>query len=175
MIKFRQKQYTSPKIRIAAKSQRAILNAADKFFKSKAGKGYLGAVSKVTGNKRYKDAAKGVEAISKTVKMVPQNPGKAIRRAAAGTVINPGMTAATVADPALGIAVPAYNASPVNLKMVAATMPGMTKSPELVQRIGRNMMRNNRRTGASRFGQEFEYHVNKGALGSSSILQGIAI
>jgi hypothetical protein len=150
MIVLRQKQYVHPLVHkaLATKPGQSILNGAIKVLKSPA----------------YQEAGKTVKAVTKTVKMVPKNPGAAVRRATAGTIINPGLTVAEAGDVALSVGVPAYNAIPVNLKMAAAMVPGLTKTPASVQKVGRDMMRNNGKTRASRFGQRLEYGVNKLAL-----------
>lgn len=161
MIVLRQKQYVHPLVHkaLATKPGQSILKGAIKVLKSPA----------------YQEAGKTVKAVTKTVKMVPKNPGAAVRRATAGTIINPGLTVAEAGDVALAVGVPAYNAVPVNLKMAAAMVPGLTKSPAPVQKVGRSMMRNNGATRASRFGQKLEYGINKVALKASkagSILSG---
>ena len=161
MIVLRQKQYVHPLVykTLATKPGQSILNGAIKVLKSPA----------------FQSTGKTVKAVTKTVKMVPKNPGAAVRRATAGTIINPGLTAAEAGDIALSVGVPVYNAIPANLKMAAAMAPGLTKSPASLQRVGKNMMRNNGATKASRFGQKLEYGINKVALKASkagSILSG---
>ena len=153
MILLRQRHYAHP----------AVLKALD----NKAGRSLLNGAVKVVKSQPYKDVNKTVNAVGKTVKMVPYNPGGAVRRATAGTIINPGLTVAEAGDIALSVGVPAYNAVPVNLKAVAAITPGLTKSPAPVQKVGKNMMRNNGATKASRFGQKLEYYTNKAALKAS--------
>lgn len=183
MIKFRQKQYTGWKKQLGAKTQRSILNGFEKFLKSKAGTKYLEAnqglnktLDKIPKFRQVQhNTEKGVGAVTKTVKMIPENPGAAVRRAVGGSIINPGMAAATGLDPALAVVAPAYNASPVNLKMVAAAAGDLTKSPEPIRRVGYRMMRNNGATEASRFGQRLQYNVNKTALDTNSILSNIHI
>lgn len=161
MIVLRQKQYVHPLVHkaLATKPGQSILNGAIKVLKSPA----------------YQEAGKTVKAVTKTVKMVPKNPGAAVRRATAGTIINPGLTVAEAGDVALAVGVPAYNAVPVNLKMAAAMVPELTKSPPSVRKIGRNMMRDDGATWPSRIGRNIEYGINNVALKASkagSILSG---
>ena len=146
-----------------------------KIIDSKPGRKIIGGAIKFLKSPGYKETEKTVGAVGKTIGLIPKNPGRAIRRAAAGTTINPYLTAAEVGDITLSAAVPVYNAIPVNLKMATPLLAGYTKTPKSVQRIGKDMMRNNGSSKASKFGNKLEYYVNKAALTGSRIGQNLAI
>lgn len=163
MIVLRQKEFVHPLVAkiMTTKPGRAVMNSAIKVAKSGG----------------YKNIEKNTAALGKTIGGITTNPGASVRRATAGTLINPGMAAGVAADTAVMAAVPAYAAVPVGMKHLAMAVPaGMMKSPEAVQRVGRDMMRNNGATRASRIGRSIEYGINKAALGASrvgSIMSGI--
>ena len=140
-----------------------------KIINSKPGKKIIGGAIKILESPGYKETQKTVGAVGKTLGLIPKNPGKAVRRATAGTIINPALTAAEAGDIALATSVPVYNAVPLNLKMATPFVQGYTKTPESVQRIGRNMMRNNGSSRASRIGQKIEYYTNKPLLALSNM------
>ena len=135
---------------------------------SKPGRVVMNGLIKVAKSGGYKNIEKNTEAISKTVKMAGSNPGAATRRAVAGTVINPSLTTAVVADTGITFVAPAYAGSPFGLKHAAMMAPAtMTKSSPTVQKFGRNMMRNDGKTTASKIGKNIEYQVNRATLGAS--------
>ena len=154
MIIKRQKLYTGLKRKAGARVQRVVLNAFKRGLKTKVG----GKVLPKIVNQGVK-TEKGVEAVNKTVKTaLLENAGKGTRRAAAGTVINPGLTAATVIDPVLAAKVPAYNAVPINLKAAAISFP--VKTPTSVQKFGRDMMKEHGKTAPSKVGKAIEITTN---------------
>jgi hypothetical protein len=156
MIKFRRKEFVHPLIArvLTSKPARAAVDGA----------------IKVANSGVYKNIEKNTTALGKTIGGITTNPGASVRRATAGTLINPGMAAGVVADTAATAAFPALAASPIGIKEAFMALPtNAMKSPEKIQRIGRNMMRNNGATRASRIGKSIEYGVNKAALGASRI------
>lgn len=146
-----------------------------KIIDSKPGRKIIGGAIKVLKSPGYKETERTVKAVGRTVGLIPKNPGRAVRRATAGTIINPALTAAEVGDIALSTSVPVYNAIPVNLKMATPFVAGYTRTPESVQRVGRNMMRNNGSSRASRIGNKLEYYINKATLTGSQIGQNLAL
>ena len=156
MVILRQKQFMHP--------------AVAQIIDSKPGRVVMNGLIKVAKSGGYKNIEKNTGAISKTIKMAPKNPGAATRRAVSGTVISPGLTTAVVADTGIMAVAPAYAGSPVGLKHLAMAAPASTmKSSPAVQKFGRNMMRDDGKTTASKVGKNIEFYTNKAALGASKV------
>lgn len=156
MIVLRQKEFVHPVVG-------RVLN-------TRLGKKAMDGAIRVAKSPGYQNIEKNTAALGKTVSQVTTNPGAAVRRAAAGTVINPGLATAVAADTAVMAAVPAYAAVPVGMKHAVMALPAATtKSTPAMQKVGRDMMRNNGQSRASRIGRAIEYGVNKAALGASRI------
>ena len=153
------------------KRQKEFVNpTVARIINTKPGKAIMNGLIKISGSKGYKNIEKNTEAIGKTIKLVPKNPGAATRRAVAGTVINPGLAGAVAADTGIMVVAPAYAGSPVGLKHLAMAAPtGILKSSPSVQKVGRNMMRDDGLTKASKVGKNIEYYTNKAALGASKV------
>ena len=116
-----------------------------------------------------KNIISGTKAVGKTLSGFTTNPGAATRRAIAGTAINPSIAAGTVADLGITAVAPAYGASPIGLKHLAMAVPSDKVSTVGMKRWGRNFMRNNGQSSASRLGQKIEYNINRAALGASRL------
>lgn len=139
---------------------------------SKPGRALMNGAIKLAKSQPYTDAQKTVEGASKTVKLVPKNPGRAVRRMVAGTIKDPSLTIAEGVDVGLSFGVPEYNAIPLNAKMAAGVFGRHIPKPgPKVQRYGNNYMRINGQTQASRAGNRTEYYTNKLVLGLGELGQ----
>ena len=131
MIVQRQRCYTGLVKKVSAKTQRSILNKAEQFFKSKPGQTYLKHQLKARESalgkellKRSGNVESGMATLSGIVKGAPYNPGKTTKELIGYGIKHPEVAFGEAADKALGVIVPAYNASPVPVgKAIAFAYP----------------------------------------------------